>query len=300
MSKISAVVNTWNEEENLPRCLGSVKDWVDEIVVMDMKSTDRTQEIAKSYGAKVFTTRYTGYVEPARNLAVGQASGDWILILDADEQIPESLAKKLKKISSSKKSADFYRLPRKNIIFGKWIKHSRWWPDYNVRFFKKGKVSWSEIIHSVPETRGQGIDLRPTEQNAILHHNYDSIEQYLERSNRYTSLQAKLLIKEGYKFSWQDLIRKPTEEFLSRYFSGEGYRDGVHGLALALLQAFSELSLYLKVWQVAKFRQESADLGEVVRVMKESGKEANFWQADALVKSGAGLMQRIKRKLKLP
>jgi glycosyltransferase involved in cell wall biosynthesis len=298
VTKISVVINTLNEEKNLPRVLASVKKFADEIVVVDMKSDDKTVDIAKKAGAKVYEYKRTGYVEPARNFAIGKATGKWILIIDADEKLPGSLAKKLKKIVKDP-NANYYRLPRKNLIFGKWVKHSRWWPDYNIRFFQKGFVSWSEVIHSVPMTQGKGLDLPAREDLAIIHNNYESIEQYIERMNRYTTLQAKGLIKEGYEFSWKDIITKPTSEFLSRYFAGQGYKDGLHGLALALLQAFSELTLYLKIWQSEKFEEREIDIDKVVKTMKKQESDLHYWQADTLLKGGGGVLQKIKRKFKL-
>lgn len=298
MNRISIVVNTRNEEKNLPRVLASIKGLADEVVVVDMESTDDTVKIAKKEGAEVFFHKNTGYVEPARNFAISKATGDWILILDADEEVRTQLRNKLRNLVQHPK-ADFYRLPRKNIIFGKWIKHSRWWPDYNIRFFKKGKVSWSEIIHSVPETHGKGLDLPAEEENAIVHYNYNSVSQYIERLNRYTDIQAKLLVDQGYLFNWRDLIQKPSSEFINRFFANEGFRDGIHGLALALLQAFSELVLYLKIWQAEKFKDADIDVREVVGTMKETEKEIHYWQADALVREGAGLLERIKRKLRV-
>jgi glycosyltransferase involved in cell wall biosynthesis len=202
VARISTVINTLNEEENLPRALASVKDFADEIVVVDMHSDDQTVDIAKKSGARVFEHDRTGYVEPARNFAISKAEGDWILILDADEELSQSLSKSLRKIADNP-AADYYRLPRKNIIFGRWIKHTGWWPDYNIRFFKKGCVSWNEIIHSVPTTQGAGSDLKADEENALVHHNYRTAEQYVERMNRYTSYQAKELAGSGRKFVWQ-------------------------------------------------------------------------------------------------
>jgi len=266
---------------------------------VDMKSDDNTQEIAKKVGARVYEHKRTGYVEPARNFALRQAQGKLILILDADEILPEKLAKKLKEIAKAP-SADYYRIPRKNIIFGKWIRHSRWWPDYNIRFFKKGFVSWREVIHSVPETKGRGLDLEAHEDNAIIHYNYFSINQFVERLNRYTELHSKLKIKDGYKFDWSDLIKKPTSEFLSRYFQGEGYKDGLHGFALAGLQAFSEFVMYLKVWEKQKFEEVEVKADDVIAEIKELESDLHYWQADTLLKEVGGIKNRIKRKLKLP
>ena len=300
MGKISAVINTRNAEKILPRAISSVKDFADEIVVVDAKSEDATQEVANRLGAKVYEyEKPITYVEPARNFAISKAKNEWVLLLDADEEIPESLAKKLQKIAQ-KPQADYFRLPRKNIIFGKWIRHSRWWPDYNIRFFRKGTVVWSEIIHSVPETNGKGLDLPPRVAYALVHHNYQSIEQYIDRINNFTTEHAKLLAKEGYQFRWQDLVKKPAAEFLSRYYQGEGYKDGIHGLALAGLQAFSELTLYLKVWQQDKLGEKNLDVADIINSIKEAESELHYWQADARVKKDGGLVTRIKRKFKLP
>lgn len=296
---LSVVINTRNEEKNLPQAIASVRQLADEIVVVDMESEDKTCEVAKRNSAKVYKYKNVGYVEPARNFAIGKATNDWIFILDADEEVSSGLAKTIKSIIKDENSADFYRIARKNIIFSKFIKHSRWWPDYNIRLFKRGMVTWSEIIHSVPETHGDGVDLEAVEDNAIIHHHYISVEQFIERMNRYTGEHAKLKIKEGYRFRWHDLIKKPTEEFLSRFFAGEGYKDGVHGLALAFLQSFSELVLYLKIWQAERFAQESLSVADVVSEMKKTEGDLHYWQADVLVKEGGGFIQKVKRKLRL-
>ena len=290
MPKISVVINTRNEEGNIKRCLDSVK-WVDEIIVVDMYSEDKTVAIAKKMGAKVFPHKYTFYVEPARNFAISKTSGDWILILDADEEISPKLAKIIKKLSENHKDLTFFRLPRKNIIFSKWLKHSRWWPDYNIRFFRKGCVRWSEKIHSVPLTRGTGRDLEAKEINAITHYHYRTISQYLERMNRYTDIQAKELIKNDYQFHWRDILKKPMGEFLSRFFAGEGYKDGLHGLVLALLQSFSEVVKYIKVWEKEKFIEQ--DISNYHEALEENINDYLHWQARS-----ANLIKKIRLKLK--
>jgi (heptosyl)LPS beta-1,4-glucosyltransferase len=296
--KISVVINALNEEKNLPQAIASVKDMADEIVVVDMGSEDKTAEIARSLGAKVFTHKKTRYVEPARNFAISKASNPWVMILDADEEAPPGLAQKIGQILKGPK-ADYYRIPRKNIIFGHWMKHSRWWPDYNIRLFKKNFVSWNEVIHAVPMTQGIGGAIEDKEEYAIIHHNYDSVESYLERMNRYSTEHASLLIKEGHKFSWKDIITKPSNEFLSRYFFGEGYKDGLHGLALSLLQAFSELTVYLKIWQKEKFSDQNPKLDEVVTAIREQEKDLHYWESDSLFRQSGSLGARIRRKLKI-
>ena len=299
MGKISIVINTLNEEKNLPQAISSVRRIADEIVVVDMYSDDGTAAVARKMGAKVFEHKRTGYVEPARNFAIEKATGDWILILDADEEIPESLAAKLKNIADSDNALDYYAIPRKNYCFGKWMRYSRSWPDYNIRFFKKGNVAWGDEIHSVPVTQGKGGDLEATSENAITHYNYTSVEQFVDRLNRYTTHQVSVIGKTGYKFYWPDLLHKPLSEFVSRYFYGMGYKDGVHGLALSLLQAFSELVLYLKIWQTEKFEKKELSLKRVSHELKKSQKEMNYWLATAFLKEKDSLLQRIKRKYRL-
>lgn len=297
-TKLSVVINTLNEGSLLPRVMASVKNLADEIVIVDMESDDNTQEVARNLGAKVFTHKRLKYVEPARNFAVSKATGDWVLVLDVDEEVSPELAKYIKKVIEGDK-ADYCRVPRKNMIFGHWMKYSRWWPDYNVRLFKKGFVSWNEIIHAVPMTQGRGMDFDDRNELAIIHHHYDSIEKYLEHMNRYTSVQSELKIKGGYKFSWRDMLVRPANEFLSRYFGGEGYKDGVYGLALSLLQSFSELVLYLKIWQTDKFKDQNIKLSEVVTEMRERERDLHYWQGDSMYKESGNLKDRVIRKLRI-
>jgi len=294
--KVTCAIVTWNEQTNIERAIASVKPFVDEVVVVDMSTDpeDHTSHLAKKLGAKVFQHKYTGYVEPARNFSIQKSTGDWILVLDADEEIPKSLGIQLNKLTESE--FDYFELPRKNIVFGKWLQHSRWWPDYLIRFFKKGSVSWPTQIHKQPEPKGKGLKLDPIEDNTIIHHHYETIGQFIIRMNRYTDHQLTTLISSGYTFHWPDLIRKPTNEFLSRFYSGEGYKDGLHGLALALLQSFSELGLYLKVWEQMKFKDQASSSfkKEVESEITKSISDWKFWEA----KSG-DTFKKLRHKLGL-
>ena len=290
MPKISVVINTWNEEENIKRCLNSVK-WADEVIVVDMYSQDKTLQIAKKMGARVFSYKYSFICEPARNFAISKVTGDWILILDADEEVSPFLAKTLQELAEDPQNFTYFRFPRKNIIFGKWIKYSRWWPDYIIRFFKKGHLRWPEKIHSVPLTRGEGKDLEAKEINAIIHYHYQTISQYLERLIRYTKIQANDLIESGYKFDWRDMLKKPMGEFLSRFFAGEGYKDGLHGLVLSLLQAFFELVKYLRVWEKENFGDQ--DIDGYHEVLEENINDYLHWQVGS-----ANLIRKIRLKIK--
>ena len=299
MAKISVVVNSTNEGHLLPRALASVLNFADEIVVIDMFSSDNTVEVAKEFKAGVYKHKFINYVEPVRNFAVSKAKGDWILIIDPDEEIGRKLGRLLKTIAGNP-DADYYRLPRKNLVFGKWLKHSRWWPDLNIRFFKKGSVTWSEIIHGVPTTQGKGLDLPVEEENAIIHHHYDSISEYMSKMARYTDVQSRYLYDNKITFEWKHLIVKPANEFLSRYFFGKGYKDGLHGFALSALQAVSEFIVHLKLWELYKFPDVKVPVSQVINTLKYSERDLFYWQADTLRKEGGSVFEIVKRRFRLP
>lgn len=296
---ISAVVHTYNEENNIERCLSSLI-WTDEIVLVDMGSTDRTLEKARKFPVRIFNHVHTGFVEPARNFGIGKAHGDYILIIDADEEIPTLLAKKLSRITVEKRY-DYYRLPRKNIIFGKWFKHSGWWPDYQTRFFRKNFVIWTDKLHGIPLTKGEGTDLEEKEDESIIHYNYQSIDQFINRLNRYSSITAKDLYVNNRKITATDLIKVPLQEFVKRFFMLEGYKDGIHGLSMSILQSFSELVVLIKLWELYGFKPEKILLKDFKIIQKKEIRTKEYWLYHELLKSPHNLLEdlvwRIRRKL---
>lgn len=296
---ISVIINTFNEEANIERAIASIR-WADEIIVVDDGSNDKTLQILtklknENPQLKIFKHKGVGFVEPARNFAISKASGEWMLILDADEEVQQSLAKKLQEIVDKMTQIDYFRVPRKNLIFNHFMKYTGWWPDYNIRFFRKGKVKWVNQIHRPPEVFGQGLDLPAEEQNAIIHHNYKTIAQFISRMNRYTDIQANEINESGYKFDWKDLFDKPLNEFLSRFFASQGYKDGLHGLALSLLQAVSFLVVYLKLWELDKFSEQIVDLTEVENQKIKSNQAINYWFEQSHKQS---FFKRMLRKIK--
>ncbi len=295
--KISAVTNVRNESANIYDCLDSIK-FADEIIVVDMESSDNTKEIAKEFTDKIYDHPAVGYVEPARNFALKKAVGDWILLVDADERIPKTLAQKLIDIAN-KNEVDFVRIPRKNNIFGQWIQHSLWWPDHNIRFFKKGAVEWQDEIHSIPITYGNGINLPADPDFAITHFHYRNIDEYIERSLRYSRQQAKELVSSGYKFDPKDLIVKPISEFISRFFAGEGYKDGLHGLILGFLQGFSIFLIYLRIWQDLDHEPQSgAKMLPIWKTaFKEKAKELRYWLLTVNLHSEKSKVKKIFYKI---
>jgi glycosyltransferase involved in cell wall biosynthesis len=268
---ISVVINVKNEAEHLAKCLKSIKDFVNEIIIVDMKSTDESVSIAKEYGAKVFSYRPMKFVEPARNFAISKAKGKWILLLDPDEYLNKSLKKELKKITL-RPDVDFVKIPRQNFIFGKWIKHANCWPDYLIRFFKKGAVTWQNEIHSQPITKGNSLTLLDSEKLAIKHDNYQNVNQFILRAMRYSNIQADELKAKDYKIKVSDFILKPTQEFNSRFFFAQGYKDGLHGLIFCLLQGFAITLVYIKLWE----KQGSVDKQLTYDSYVSASQEANF------------------------
>lgn len=280
---LSVVITTFNEAANLPRVVASVKSLADEIIVVDTESTDSTVAVAKKLGCKIYHHPNTGVVEPVRNFSISKASGDWVLLLDADEEVPPALAKLIPTLISSE--IDYYRLPRKNLIFGSWIRNSHWWPDYVYRLFRKGSIVWSDVIHSIPQTRGTGSDLEATEKHALIHHHYSSISQFIARLDRYTEYQLTDYLASGAKFVPADLVSKPVMEFIRLYFARGGFKDGLHGLALALLLSVSELVFYLKVWQSQGFAGRSLTMGDLESQITTLSRQWQWWSYQAKIDS---------------
>lgn len=299
---LSVVITAWNEAQNLPRVVESVRKLADEIVVVvDQSSTDGTKQVATKLGCTVYSHAHSGFVEPMRNYSISKAKNDWVLLLDADEEIPSGLGQKIKSLIS-RSDVDYYRLSRKNIIFNKWIKSQHWWPDYVYRLFKKGHITWEDTIHSVPFTRGRGEDLPSHESLAIIHHHYDSVSQYLDRINRYTDHQLRHLHDNNHRFSPADLIVYPVKEFLSQYFARRGYSEGLHGLALSLLQAYSELVLYLKFWETLKFPQNKFTPGDLNNELRKTNNELSWWYYQSKIDSAPFVLKpwwKFIRRLKV-
>ncbi|KUK79931.1 MAG: glycosyl transferase family protein [Microgenomates bacterium 39_7] len=301
--KLSVVVNTKNAGNTLADCLTSVT-FADELIVVDMHSIDRTKLIAQEYKAKFFLHDDLGYVEPARNYAISQATHEMILVVDADEVVSDGLKKKIQDILSKKTSADVYLIPRKNMVFGQWLQHTGWWPDYQARLFKKGKVSWSEAIHQPPLMLGKVVKLSPEADHAFIHHHYPTVHSYLERMNRYTNVQAEHSLK-GFadKVSVDDVISSFYNEFFRRFFVLSGYKDGIAGIGLSFLQSTYELTVQLKKWERQTESNSSTDLDELaINSLELSRSSLNYWLADWRVKHSKGLLLlywKLRRKFKI-
>ena len=298
---LSVVINTKNAEKTLKQCLKSVK-FADEIVVLDMQSDDQTVEIAKAAGARVFSTTDRGYVEPARNEVILKAKGQWIFVIDADEEISAELQSAIQKIvsqSQTEESSVAYRISRKNMIWGKWMKHTGWWPDYQLRLFMRGKVHWKNEIHSIPEVKGKVVDLPADESLALIHHNYTSIGEFIQRLDRYSTIQSTE-VKTKRPLSTTEVIEIFFDEWLRRLFEWNGIKDGVRGQALSFLQSTSELVKVLKIWEKNGFRDKAQSDEEVIHSLEAVNNSLKYWLADWHVKNSSGLTQifwKVRRKM---
>lgn len=250
---ISAAIVSFNEAEKLEVCLKSIKDFAGEIIVVDLGSKDNTKKVCKRFGAKIFYHKRVSFVEEVRDFSISKTSNDWILVLDPDEQITDSLKIKLKEILEYEKYVAV-NIPRKNIFFGRWIAYTNWWPDRHVRFFRRGKVKWGENIHSYPNVEGRILDLPAEDNLAIIHYGYDRISEFIERQDRYANVVSEQMYKRGMRFSWVRLILWPGREFVVRYIKHKGFLDGIYGFILTFLMMIYQVMILVKLWEKEKIQ----------------------------------------------
>jgi len=296
VNKISVVISAHNEEKNIEDCLKSAQELAYEIIVVDNSSTDKTGEIARKYTKKVFEQKNDPKnIDLQKNLGFSKATGDWILSLDADERITPELAAEIRsRIKDLRSKVQGFELPRKNIIFGKWIEHTGWYPDYQLRLFRKGKGKYmSSKVHEQII-----VDAETDRLSSPIHHeNYQSINQFLNRMIIYTDSEANALIKNGYEFNYLDSIRMPFQEFLRRFFSEEGYKDGLHGLVLSLLMAFYHLIIFVKAWEKRKFIETEENILEGFSPeSKKIHEEFSHWISRAKEKETKNPIKKILLK----
>jgi len=256
---VSVLINTLNEEKNIRNCLESVK-WADEIILVDMYSDDKTIDIAKEYTDNIFMHERMGYVEPARQFALEKATNNWVLVLDADELIPITLKEKLLKIKKEN-NYEIVSIPRKNYFFGEELVATGWAPlnDKQLRFFKKNKMNFSSRIHKFyePEPNAQKLELN--DEFFIIHFNYLGVEHFLNKLNRYTTIEAENAYDNDEKFSLKKLIFLPLKEFLIRFLYKKGYKDGIKGFVLSVFMAIYQLSLQMKLFLIERNKTKNIE-----------------------------------------
>ena len=244
---LSAIIIAKDEEKKLPDCLKSLS-WVDEIVVIDTGSIDKTKKIAKKFGAKVYKFQGGSYSD-WRNEGLKRGSGDWILYIDADERVTPLLHKEIEsRITNHESRTNAYAIPRKNIILGKELKHGGWWPDYVKRlYFKRNLRRWKGDLHEEPEFDGEMGHLT----NPLLHIKHDNLSEMVEKTNKWSGIEAKLMYDANHpKMNSIRFFSSMFREFWKRVIREQAYLDGQTGVIYALYQVYSRFISYAKLWEM--------------------------------------------------
>ncbi len=294
MAKISVVISAWNEEKRIAKCLTSVK-WADELILVDSGSTDNTASIAKKHGAVVFPRPNNPMLNVNKNFGFSKAKHEWILSLDADEEISSEGAEEIQKIIAGQADIAGYWMSRKNIIFGKWIQHGLWWPDKQLRLFQKNKGMFpGHHVHEYVEVEGKTETLK----TPFIHYNYESIDQFLRKLGLYTDNEVKNLTNAHYQLAWYDAIRFPVSDFVKIYFAQSGYKDGLHGLVLALFQSFYSFVVFAKLWELDSFTERSVTLSAASEELKRSAHEIRYWMLTTKMEETSNPLQKLMLKIK--
>jgi len=239
--KITATIITLNEERHIARSIESLR-CCDEILVVDSGSIDRTTELASKLGARLVESPWPGYAAQ-KNFAAEQACHDWILSIDADEALSESLEGEIWNLKKKGPSYDAYTMPRLARYLGRWILHSGWYPDRKVRLYDRRKGKWvGEFVHETVQVHGRMGHL----ESNLLHFTCDSLSEHLRTLDRYTTLAAQELASRKVKVSLARLILDPAWTFVKTYFFQRGFLDGLEGLTIAYMAAFYTFLKYSK------------------------------------------------------
>lgn len=255
---LSVALIAKNEESNLPRTLASV-GWANEIVLVDSGSTDRTEHIAREYGARFFIETWKGF-GAQKNSAIAKCTSDWVLSLDADEEVSPQLAEEIRRLLESPPPYDTWLLPRRNYFLGRWIRHGGYYPDRKLRLFRRGAAQFEErSVHETIRRSRRSGRLR----GALIHHAYPTLEAYIEHMNRYSTLGAEQAAARGrtsrsmLSFWWKVCVN-PVATFQYNYFLRGGFLDGREGLLLHLYHSVYVSWKYAKAWHRNRERPAGA------------------------------------------
>ena len=250
MEKLSALVLTYNEEDNIADCLDSIS-WIERIVVVDSYSDDRTKEICQLYDNVDFYENEFKDFASQRNFGLNKIKSDWVFVIDADERVTEGLKAEIKKVLSSA-SAEGYEVARKNYFLGKWIKYCGWYPDYTLRLFKS-KYRYSGLVHESPEISGKVEKL----ENDFIHYTYKDLASYAAKMNQYTTLDAEKKYASGKSVGISYILIRPFLEFIKKYLFKKGFLLGSQGLILSVLSAYYQFLKAVKLWELNDFGDEN-------------------------------------------
>jgi glycosyltransferase involved in cell wall biosynthesis len=243
---LTVTVITKNEAQNLAAALESVR-WADEVVVVDSESTDDTVAIARRYTDRVLVRAWPGYAAQ-KNFAAEQATHDWILSLDADERVSPALADEIKTlVNGTPHAAAGYRIPRVTFHFGRWIRSTDWYPDYQLRLYDRRRARWlGRLVHESVQADGPIGRLR----HELQHYAYRDISHHLQTMDRYTTLAARQMFEEGRRASWIDILVVPRLTFFRNYILRGGFRDGMAGLVISAMNSYYVGLKFAKLWEL--------------------------------------------------
>lgn len=260
-NSISIVIHTRNVQNGISDCIKSAQLLTNNIVIIDMESTDNTVKIAKEMGVTVFNFSYSQIVEPARAFGISKSQTNWVFLLDADERMTSELAKEIKKIIDSgvvpikigtpqNDVITNYQVPRKEILFHQhWLKYGGWWPNYQTRLINKQFfVNWPKNIHATPSIKGkQGLLKEP-----LLHYSQNDFSEIVDRTTIFEDKESELLVKVSHKASTAIFFRKFFGELYRRLIKDQGFRDGTIGIIESIYQAFSKTITYIYLYEKSR------------------------------------------------
>lgn len=246
--RLSAVVIAKDEEDGVRACLESLA-WADEVIVVDAESTDKTVPIAREFTDRVFIRPWPGFAAQ-KNFGVEQARGDWILSVDADEEVSPDLREEIEAVLAAPGPACAgYHIPRRNLFWGRFIRHGGLYPDRQLRLFRRGRGRFVDrAVHESVEVDGTVGRLR----GALVHRSYRDVADFLARADRYSTLAAEEWLRSGRPARLGDLVLRPAGRFLSMFVVHAGFLDGWRGFLLAALYAYYVFIRSAKVWERAR------------------------------------------------
>lgn len=244
MVKISAVILTLNEERSIERCILSVKNIVDEILIVDSFSSDTTAQKCISLGVRFIQHKFDGYIEQ-KNWAMGQAENDYILSLDADETLSPELKQSILQIKNNW-CADGYMFHRVTSYCGKWIRHGGWYPDSKIRLWDRNKGQWGGINPHDTVVMNKNSKVLKIKQD-ILHYSFETVFDFFQQSERFSTIAALAMFEKNKKINSLMIIVKPIWKFIKDYFIKMGFLDGYQGFVVARVNAMATFSKYIKL-----------------------------------------------------
>ncbi len=297
MTNGTVVVSTYKRPIYLDRCLKSVVPLHFNIIIVDNAADQETLKVAKKYSAEYIICENSLMLNVNKNYGFLKANTEWILSLDDDEELSNELCLSIvETVKRDDPAIAGVWIPRKNIIFGKWIRHGVWWPDAQLRLFRKGKGRFPEKhVHEYIQVDGDTSTL----DIPFLHHNYHSIEQFLYKMEYiYTPSEVNKLEAQEYVVGWYDAIRFPISDFIKVYFAQKGYKDGLHGLVLSILQAFYMFIVFVKLWEKDGFSEVEIPLSDVTHELSQKSKESAYWALTSLMAETSNSLFRFWYQIK--